>query len=459
VLAVLIGIILYVAIQMYELAQESQARLAAERRAKALAVQDPLTGLGNRRNLEDQMAKTAPNELRALLMVDLDDFKPINDLYGHVAGDQLLVEVARRLRAACRPRDVVCRMGGDEFAILTSAIGEPREAEAVARRVIAAFDAPFAIGPCDSHLGCSVGVSLFRQGEITAMDALRHADLALYRAKDQGGSTFRLFARRMADDLQRKLDLEHKLRQAIEDGRTVPYFQPIVALASNELLGFEALARWTDPDLGTVQPIEFIDLAERSGLITELSELLLRQAAEEATRWPAHLRLSFNLSPRQLKDRLVGLRILAILGETGLAAQRLEIDITEASMIQDKELTRELLANLRRAGVRIAIDDFGTGISSLLHLGDHAVDNLKIDGLLVAGVGEESGRAVVEAVLGLARGLGLRATAEGIESEAQAQRLIELGCQQGQGHYYGAAMKPEAVMELIAELSAQEKVS
>jgi diguanylate cyclase (GGDEF)-like protein len=404
------------------------------------------------------LAESSSSALRAVLMIDLDDFKPVNDIFGHAAGDLVLQEAAKRLSIVCGEENLVCRFGGDEFAVLTGAIGALEDAELLARQIVAAFDRPFAIGTAESRMGASIGIALHRAAEATAADTVRHADVALYRAKADHSTTYQVFAPSMDEELRRKNLMEQKLRQAIADGTVRPFFQPLVNLKTSELIGFEALARWHDPELGQVSPADFIALAEETGLITCLSEHLLQLACREAVRWPVHLKLSFNLSPKQLKDRLIGLRILSILGETGLSPRRLEIEVTEGSLVEDKELARELLTGLREAGVRIAIDDFGTGYSSLYHLREFKFDNLKIDRSFVMTMQRDSENAVIiNAILNLSRGLGLVATAEGIEREEQLSSLIASGCEQGQGYLFGRAMPAADVIKMIEDLQPEAK--
>jgi predicted signal transduction protein with EAL and GGDEF domain len=287
-------------------------------------------------------------------------------------------------------------------------------------------------------------------------NALREADLALYRAKEDKRNPYCLFERSIEDELRRSKLLEKKLRNAMALHAVKPNYQPLVNLRTNEVIGFEALARWTDPEFGEVQPSEFIAIAEESGLILELNDYLLRAACRDAVQWPNYLKLSFNLSAKQFRDKLVGLRIIGILGETGLPAHRLEMEITESCLAEDMDQAREALASLRNAGVRIAIDDFGTGYSSLYHLREFHFDNLKIDRSFIDAMNTNADDTViVNSILGLARGLGLRTTAEGIEHEAQLSSLLSSGCEQGQGYLFGKAMPQKEVMRLIDQGSSE----
>jgi diguanylate cyclase (GGDEF)-like protein len=454
-LTAIFGLVTFLVFQVHDINREVARRRTAEAQAVGLAFHDPLTGLMNRRKFDEHLSTLPAGATHAVIMIDLDDFKPVNDIFGHKAGDKVLAEAATRIVQACDPQCLVARFGGDEFAVISPAISGPEDAEAIARRIAASFERPFLAGSGDATILASVGVTLFRPGEKNTEDAVREADLALYQAKDDVGSEYCVFDPLMEERLRRRKMMERKLRIAIAQKAIRPHFQPLVDLSSKQTIGFEALARWTDPELGSINPEEFIALAEECALITELSNCLLRAACREAVRWPPHIKLSFNLSPRQLRDKLVGLRILGILGETGLPAHRLEIEITEGSLVENKELAREVLASLRAAGVRIAIDDFGTGYSSLYHLREFRFDNLKIDRSFIQAM--ESGNddaVIVQAILSLSRGLGLMATAEGIERPEQLMSLLSSGCQHGQGYLFGKAMSPDEALQHLAGIQA-----
>lgn len=443
-----------------DLGQEAIRRRRAEQAALKLAFNDPLTGIGNRRCMEDALTAVPSGQSRAILLLDLDDFKPINDVFGHAMGDKVLAEAAQRLVRICGDTCLVCRFGGDEFAVLSEADADAESAGILARAIALAFESPFVIEEHDFRVLTSIGVSFFTAGKKSGADALREADVALYRAKEDRQADYQMFELEMEDEVRRRSTLERKLRKAIQSGTVQPYFQPLVDLNSSEVIGFEALARWNDPQIGSVSPAEFVELAEETGLITELSEHLMRAACREAVKWPKHLRLSFNLSPKQLRDKLVGLRILAILNETGLPPHRLEIEVTEGSLIEDKARAQQLLNDLRQAGVRIAIDDFGTGYSSLYHLKEFRFDNLKIDRSFVMSM--ESGNeneVIVDTILQLAKGLGLVTTAEGIETEAHLAKLLASGCQQGQGYLFGRAVCGADVLTLIDDLAPERSVA
>jgi diguanylate cyclase (GGDEF)-like protein len=449
-IAAILPSLVFVLLQLRELRTEVKSRRSAEQAALEMALRDPLTGLGNRRKLEQAFTDLAPNRMHAVLMLDLDDFKAINDIFGHNSGDSVLIDAASRLISACGDQALVCRFGGDEFAILSPCLATAADAETFAQRVAAAFDDSFALSKTGSQVSTSIGISVFRSGLTSAEDAMRNADLALYRAKAHHQAGFCMYDPSMDEERRRRNLMEMKLSKAIELGDVRPHFQPLVDLKSGEFIGFEALARWTDPELGNVPPSEFIPLAEESGLINKLSDHLLTAACGEAARWPSKFKLSFNLSPRQLKDKQVGLRILKTLGDTGLSPQRLEVEVTESSLVEDKKLARQLLESLHNAGISIAIDDFGTGYSSLYHLREFKFDTLKIDRSFVMSMEPgNNNEVIVNMILGLSRGLGLKTTAEGIENSDQLSKLIASGCEQGQGYLFGKAMSAADVMLLI----------
>ena len=436
--------------------REVARRIEAERRAHELAMQDALTGLPNRRRFDQELkdALSAPphsHGAHAVFLLDLNAFKRINDLYGHGIGDEVLINIAMRLRRAARQEDLVTRFGGDEFAILARELAGSEDATNIALRVIKELDQPIATGPLKHHVGVAIGIALLPQDGRSEIEILRRADIALYRAKDEKPkSASRFFDADMDARTQERDLIERDLPGAISKGDVRPYYQPLVDLQTKHVVGFEALARWQHPTLGEVSPERFIPVAESCGLMTELTDHLLRQAARDAAGWPDSLTLSFNISPSQLKERTLGLRILTILAEAGLSPRRLEIELTESALVRDLAGAQDALTALRGAGVRIALDDFGTGYSSLYHLRNFKIDKIKIDRSFVDSMEREpEAYALVRALLGFGRGLGLTVTAEGVEKPAQAIALQQEGCQQAQGYLYSRAMSANDAIDFI----------
>jgi diguanylate cyclase (GGDEF)-like protein len=429
--------------------REVARRIAAEHRARELAHQDSLTGLPNRRQFEKELkaAIAAPprtDAAHAVFLLDLNYFKHVNDVYGHATGDEVLINVSMRLQRAMRDGDLVVRLGGDEFAILARQLSGAEAATSIALRVIKELDQPITIGATRHQVGIAIGVALIPQDAQDSVEILRKADIALYRAKAETGSASRFFEPEMDARIRERNLIERELRAAINVGAVQPFYQPLIDLRTKRVVGFEALARWTHPSLGDVPPDRFIPIAESCGLLNELTVHLLRQAARAASQWPHDVTLSFNISPSQLKDRTLGLRILSILAEEGLSTRRLEIEITESALVQDLEGAQLVLGALRDAGVRIALDDFGTGYSSLYHLRNFKVDKIKIDRSFINNMEREpEASALVRALLGFGHGLGLIITAEGVELPAQAAALLE------QGYLYGRAMTATDALNFI----------
>ncbi len=432
----------FLAVQHREVAR----RIKAERYARRLALLDDLTSLPNRRQFDRELkaAVAAPPRLdgaHAVMLLDLNGFKSVNDLYGHAAGDEVLVNVAARLQQAMRQGDLVARFGGDEFAVLARHLSGPEDAANIALRIIGELRAPILTGAARHQIGVGIGIALVPQDGTCPEELLRKADVALYRAKEEGGSRLRFFEPTMDAHLRERDRLERGLRAALETGAVRPYYQPLVDLRTNEVVGFEALVRWAHPELGDVPPDRFLPVAEHCGLAVELTRRLLHQACEDALTWPPHVTLAFNISPRQLKDRTLGADILAILAEAHFPPARLEIELTESAVVQDLETAQAVIGVLRQAGVRVALDDFGTGYSSLYHLRNFKIDKIKIDRTFVENMDrEDEARVLVRALLGLGRGLGLTVTAEGVEHVRQADELRAQGCQQAQGFLYSRAV-------------------
>ena len=435
--------------------REMARRIVAERHAHELALQDALTGLPNRRQFDREVkaAIAAPprkSGTHAVFLLDLNGFKRVNDLYGHRIGDEVLINVAIRLRRAAREGDLVVRFGGDEFAILARQLTGSEDATSVALRVIKEFEQPIATGAIKHQIGIGIGIALVPQDGKNDIEILRKADIALYRAKAEPESAFRFFDADMDARIRERDIIERDLRNAINDGIVQPYYQPLIDLGTKQIVGFEALARWTHPTLGDVPPERFIPVAESCGLMNELADHLLRQAAGVASAWPDQIILAFNISPSQLKDHTLGLRIVSILGESGLSPRRLEIELTESALVRDLDGAQKVLGALRDAGVRLALDDFGTGYSSLYHLRNLKFDKIKIDRTFIDNMERDpDAYALVRALLGFGHGLGLTVTAEGVEQPAQATALHKEGCQQAQGFLYSPAMSAADTIKFI----------
>ncbi|MDP3896831.1 MAG: EAL domain-containing protein [Mesorhizobium sp.] len=421
-----------------------------------LVFTDPLTGLGNHRRFVDKVERLQAERADdpapfAVGIIDLDGFKPINDLFGRAAGDNILVQVALRLRAAMDEHSIATRIGADEFGFLLPMTFSVAAASAQARTLIEILSAPYDVGERTVRLSASVGCALF-YGDESADELINKAETALYQAKRSGRGAVVVYTQEMEDAAKRMTRMEQALRRAVSAGEVEPHFQPIIDLRTRRPIGFEALARWTDRDLGRVPPSVFIAIAEERGIIGPLSQLLLRKATIAAGRWPAHLFLSFNLSPSQLVDQNTGQQILSILDQTGFDPRRLEIEITETGVMSDPTSAAKIVADLRQVGIRVSLDDFGTGQSSLGRLRDFHFDKLKIDRAFVSSIlDDRPSEHIIRAILAMCEGLGMDVVAEGIEEEAQAQRLLAFGCGGGQGYLFGKPLDADATLGYLRD--------
>jgi diguanylate cyclase (GGDEF)-like protein len=440
--------------------RDISARRAAETRVARMAREDGLTGLANRSVFVDAVRSAMARSARgakgfALLYLDLDHFKDINDTLGHPAGDLLLGQVAERLRAVVRDLDVVARFGGDEFAVIESDVTDPTEAATLAERVQTALRQPFAILGNDVRIGVSIGIALYG-AQLDGPEALlSHADLALYRAKADGRGTYRFFAEGMDEEVRARVALVSDLRDAIEAEQMFLVYQPQVEIATGRIVGLEALVRWRHPHRGVISPGTFIPIAEKSGLIVPLGRWVMRQACRQAKTWldagvcPAVM--AVNVSGSQFRTPFeLETTFASILAETGLPANRLEIELTESVLMGAWLEQREVLVRLRQSGVKIAIDDFGTGFSSLLYLSRFPVDRLKIAQDFVRDVETQPGNgAIIRATIGLARELGLQVIAEGVETPAQFDLLQAWGCAEVQGYYFAKPMPADELEDAL----------
>jgi diguanylate cyclase (GGDEF)-like protein/PAS domain S-box-containing protein len=426
----------------------------AELKIEHMAHHDSLTGLANRIRLDDRLtqalAQSAHGRMVAVHHLDLDRFKAVNDTFGHHAGDSLLKMVASRLSELVRGSDTIARMGGDEFVIVQAPISEPSEAALLAERVIAAIAEPFEIDGHQSTVGTSVGIAVSPGDGDDSETLLRNADLALYRAKEDGRSTFRFFEAGMDEHMQTRRAIEQDMRKALPAGQFELYYQPVVNLQTSAISGFEALIRWNHPQRGLISPATFIPFAEESGFIIPLGEWVIRQACLTAAQWPDHLHVAVNISASQFRSAGLMQIILSALGAAGLKPTRLEIEITESVLLQDKEATLAILHQLRALGVRIAMDDFGTGYSSLTYLQSFPFDKIKIDRSFVKDITENAGSLnIVRAVASLANGMGMTATAEGVETNEQLDRITAEGCTEMQGYLFSRPLPARDIERLF----------
>jgi len=452
------GMVVFALRRLAEAKRETKRRIVAEREARNLALHDALTGLPNRRAFDEALGIAVASPPRAdaahiLVMMDLNGFKRINDVYGHGVGDEVLLHVGGRLIRAIRSGDVVARLGGDEFAILATHAAGVEAATGLAQRIMDALEAPVSAGGAEHRVGVAIGIALTPQDGMDAAELRNKADKALYRAKEEkhrSSSAARFFEEGMDAQARERDLLERELRLAISERRVQPFYQPLVSLDGDRIIGFEALARWTSPTLGEVKPERFIAVAEDTGLISDLTQMLLAQACRDAATWPAHVILSFNVSGYVLQNPLFGLSVSKALTDARLLPQRLELEITESALVRDLDAAVRALDQLRGIGVRIALDDFGTGYSSLYHLRVFKPDKIKIDRSFVDDIERDTGSAaIVRGLIGLGSGLGAQITAEGVETQAQRNLLQANGCDQGQGFLFGEALAAAETHQLL----------
>ncbi|HEY5065740.1 MAG TPA: EAL domain-containing protein [Xanthobacteraceae bacterium] len=435
-------------------------RRQAEDKIAYMARHDSLTDLANRtlfrERLETAVAELGRGAGFAVLCLDLDHFKYVNDTLGHQSGDQVLQRAAERLCSAVRETDLVARRGGDEFAVLQLESNQPAAARALAQRLVEVMNAPMVLGHHQVPISVSVGIALAPADGTGADQLLNNADMALYRAKGDGRGTFRSFEPAMDASMQARRVLEHELRQAVAHSAFELHYQPIFDLERNEVTSFEALLRWQHPTRGLVAPLEFIPLAEETGLIIPIGEWVLREACAQAAKWPEDVHVAVNLSPAQFKNANLAGVVAGALSHSGLAARRLELEITETVLLQDSEGTLATLHQLRNLGIAISMDDFGTGYSSLSYLRKFPFDKIKIDQSFIRDL-DESGDslAIIRAVTGLGSSLGMATIAEGVETPEQLERLRAEGCTKAQGYYFGA---PKPADEAIRHLTANRRL-
>ncbi len=444
-----------------ELQDEVTHHARTAERLRYSATHDLLTGLASRQMLLELLGQALirireqPDPGYSVMFIDLDGFKKINDTLGHEAGDAVLVEVANVLRglgetyAHCKPS--VARIGGDEFVILLREVTEPDDAHRFARDVCDAVCKPFDASGHRVRVGASVGIAYGDQSHESANDVLRDADLAMYRAKSMGKGRFAEFDRRMHGDLVSRLATEQSIRDSIESGLFISYYQPKIDLASGDIIGFEALLRWSHPEHGVLTPEAFLPVAEASGMIVPLGETALRQVCRDLSMWTRHhpdafagITVSINLGLTQIVNPETAPRFLQVLEEEGVSPRRFNVEVAEKTMLAEPDRVRETLATLSRAGVGVHVDDFGAGDSSLTVLNRFPCDVVKVDRRLIArATGDRNNAAIVSAIIGLAHNLGLTVVAEGIERLEQIAQLQAWECHQGQGFYFSRPMPPD----------------
>jgi diguanylate cyclase (GGDEF)-like protein len=451
------------AIERHQLVSELQE---ARARAQFAATHDPLTKLPNRHLIEEQMQRALPQALRArtsaaLLYLDLDRFKGINDTMGHAAGDAVLVEVAARLARFTRRSDVVARVGGDEFLLLVTDIGSDQALSAVASKVQELMTQPVCVAGRECWVGASIGIAVFPRDGEDADSLMRHADLALYQAKASGRGTSRFYSDDLNEAIRRRHSLEHALRRAIDRGGLRIVYQPIFAANDLQIVAAEALLRWTDRELGTVSPSEFVPVAEECGLIVQLGDAVLRTACEQLAQWKHEgheLRMSVNLSAHQIDEEALRQLVSRALWDTGLSPSDLELEITESALMRDEQTAERTFRALKRIGVGVSLDDFGTGYSSLNYLKRFPVDTVKIDRSFIRDVTiDPDDAAIVSAILSIARQLGLNVVAEGVETEEQRVFLTERSCPQLQGFLLGRPLPADEFGTLLRIGAASSK--
>ncbi len=446
-----------------KLKSEINERLQAEERARHLSLHDALTGLPNRRLLHDRLGQLLMQARRerwsvAVMFIDLDRFKTINDSLGHAMGDEVLREMAKRLRESLRDTDTVSRVGGDEFVLLLPRIQTVAVVSEIALKLMEQLSVPCTVGGRSLHVTASIGISIFPDDGDDAHRLLSHADAAMYHAKATGRRNYQFYASTIGEAVQTRVGLESDLNLALERRELVLHFQPRVYLGSRAMCGFEALLRWDHPRKGLIAPGEFIPVAEESGLIIPIGEWVIGEACRQMRRWqdagrPVHP-VSVNISARQFSDGTLVQRVADALAKTGLRPALLELEITESTLMENTDETLRQFAGLKRLGVTLSIDDFGTGFSSLAYLKRFHVDILKIDQSFVRDISTDpDDAAIVRAIVSLARSLQLRVVAEGVETREQAEFLAACECQEAQGFFFG---RPCPAGELEPLLAAEQ---
>ena len=443
--------------------EDATSRTKAEAELTLQTFQDRLTSLPNRTLFMERLQQSLLRMERkknyaALLYVDLDRFKLVNDSLGHAVGDRLLVQVASRLRSCLRPEDTVARLGGDDFAVLFEDLAEVSGAITVADRIQSAIAEPFQVGGEELFTSCSMGLALTNRGLHSPGDLVRDAELAMYRAKARGDGGVEIFDPSMNQKAKDRFRLEAELRHALERGEFLLNYQPLISFRTGKIDGWEALIRWKHPERGMVSPLDFIPLAEETGLILPIGQWVLEESCRQASEWQQRFpsdplcMINVNLSMRQFQQKDLVEMVTKVLTEKRLRPRHLKLEITESVMMKDPEASIEAMQQFKSMNVNLVIDDFGTGYSSLSYLKRFPVDALKVDKSFVDRLGQDSeDTAIVEAIISLSKALGLRVTAEGIETREQYERLKAMGCDQGQGYYFSRPLMPAAMEDLLGK--------
>jgi diguanylate cyclase (GGDEF)-like protein/PAS domain S-box-containing protein len=429
-------------------------RQQSEEKVAHMVRHDTLTDLPNRlllrERLEHELKRVKRGECLAVLCLDLDNFKSVNDALGHPIGDELLRLVADRLRGCTREPDTVARLGGDEFAIIMTQMQQPTDAANLAKRIRASIVKPYQIDGHTIVIDISIGISIAPDDAIESDPLLRNADMALYGAKADGDGAYRFFEPEMNTRMKARRNLEIDLRRALVSKEFELHYQPLVNLETNEIKAFEALLRWNHPKRGLISPADFIPVAEETRLIVPLGEWVLKSACYEAVEWPDHIKVAVNLSPMQLNNRNLLSMVTGALAETGMPAHKLQLEITETVLLQNTFATLQTLHELRKIGVQIALDDFGTGYSSLSYLRSFPFDKIKIDRSFIQDLpnGNEP-FAIVQAITNLAKSLNMASTAEGVEKQEQMDMLQTLGCTEMQGYLFSRARPAKDIRQFF----------
>ena len=458
-----VAFLLNVAIILFGWRRSKDLRLAldayeeAERTAQRNANTDPATGLANRRELMRALEEAlAANASGVLVLLDLDHFKRVNDLHGHLAGDEVLRHVAAALTRTGAAASCCARIGGDEFAMLlegaTATVGET-----TAKAILEEVNKPVHTGGTQIQITASVGLSMLAKSK-GEEHLLRQSDVALYAAKNAGRNDFAWFDEQLEVELSERLKLEEDIRKGIKAGEFVPFFQPLIDLASRELVGFEALARWRSPTRGFIEAEGFIEAAERTSLIGPITMTVMEQALNEARGWPQHLKIAVNISPVQFRDRTLAEQVMQVLAKTGFPAHRLEVEITEGSLLEDRDQVLTIVQSLKNVGVSISLDDFGTGYASLAQVNNLPIDRIKIDKSFISTmVKSEQTAAIVNTIANLGHTLSVPITAEGVESEQIRNELKRFGCSEAQGWLFGRAVSAETVKTFLEMKEKDDK--